>query len=552
MSQIAPWFHECKGNLWFAPGEQSVDGDVPPARRDGRNGLDLYWVLGKLAIKHADGFHEFQTQVDGETWDVRLNYSKGGIMAREDDAVDGTLYEFQLNIQGYGERKIDYVFRPRFENMRDQEGEEISTPWQHLDADEGVDVHVQGSNIDVDRYPSLLARMLQELAADLGTDLDHRLVDEDAFLGGSIYELERYVRPTRSMTKNLIGPDGAMMSIMMLLADEKGSQAELHIDNEDVVGKNHRLLLEEADAAKLWSHHTRGSQLKSYLPSNPEHFDPDDALYHPKFGALFRKSLTKSGSVRWQDRHDLIKHLDERLLSVMAWSGIPIEAGGTTFVADDHFDASARDDEIPITSDPTPSLQARQEHVLLTTLNEMTPSDEDVVKTLATDGGQHVQELAERTDYSDSTIYRALDRMQGLIESDNGHVRWVSEKLRQEVVGLVENLEEFRDSIADRVGQLVGYDMQQSASSAFDRWCKEYGAEFVREASEHGDDVRVRIDTVLSELKSSTKPHLQTVIEEMFDAWTKDGRDVQLLGEATIEVDVTGKGTVEAPARVLR
>lgn len=38
-------------------------------------------------------------------------------------------------------------------------------------------------------------------------------------------------------------------------------------------------------ARELIRHYRLGGQVKSYLPENPENFEEDDAMYHPKVGA---------------------------------------------------------------------------------------------------------------------------------------------------------------------------------------------------------------------------------------------------------------------------
>lgn len=519
-----------------------------------RDGLAPYWALGDLLINHCDGFAETEVEINGEQWEFQLSYAQSGIAPRpQDDVQRDTLYEWDLSFQGRSQRGGSVNFSPRYPEMQTPDGEQISTPWQHYDRDAGVNAHVQGSNLELSEYLWLIPRALQELA--VAADYDLYQYFSEPFTG-RIYELERYARITAEQNKKLIQQGGIFQKMIILLADQEGSKAEYSVDNEDRVGKRHAVMLRPADAAELFPQHQAfGRQIKSYLTKNPKHFDDDDALYHPKVGTLFRKSLS-GGTIDWSQRDQLLRELDETVLNTLAWSDVPIDVGGgagsnTVFVADHHFDAQARDDDLPIYQDPTPELEAKQEALLVSTLRDLTSSDIDIVETLAADGGQDMDELEEETGWSQSTIYRAIKRLGGVLESEEGHVRFASRKLAQEVRAIVESVEYQLESAADRVSELLDYEVRQAASSAFDRWLSEYAAEFVPPEKSDRDRPVVRIDTILSKFKSSSGPLLSDAIEQMLDAWNQDGRDVRELGDAILEVTVDGE-KLSAPVTALR
>ncbi|WP_050037932.1 MULTISPECIES: helix-turn-helix domain-containing protein [unclassified Haloarcula] len=544
MTHVEPHIHEADAWLYYGP---VAAGN---SKADDYDGLDPYWALANLLINECDGYAEVsEVVIDGEVCDLRLNYSASGIAPRPTDPVDSdTLYEFDIHVDGEGERKCNFNVSPRFPEMRKPDGEVLTFPFHHSSAESGVSVHAQPSNIDLDELPSLLARAIFELADDAGVGLYHGYFD--APFDGHITAVERYIRLTRSMNEKLIGTGGVLDRLTMLLSDADGTVGEYKWDNEEERGHHHALRHGSVSARELVPNHRLGGQIKSYLPENPENFSPDDPLYHPKLGVKFVSGRTSTGSVSWTDRHDVLQELDERLLSLLSWADVPTEAGGTTFVVDDHFEAASADSPVPIHEDPLPRLEAQQEHILMSVLRDMTPSDKDLTETLATDGGMPAQDLADATDTSLSTVYRMLQRLEGVVTSDNGHVRFVSEKLRQEVRGLVESVEHAIDSAADRAARIVDIDVRQSASSAFDRWLAKYGAEF--EAPDHdGQRPVVRIDTVLSELRSTDKPLVGEVITEMMRAWRKDSRDPETLLDATVEVSIDGSRR-ERPVRTLR
>lgn len=533
MSQIAPVNHEAKCHLYYAPVDHGPDALVD------YDGLDPYWALTSMLINECDGHHELETEISGEQWTLELTYSKSGFAPSYDHDIDSDrLYEIGLNAQGRGQRKCDYNISPRFEDIRHHEsGDSITTPFDHTEPDSGISVHAQPSNLRLDEITSLFPRFIFELADDVGVGMYHGYFE--APFDGRITALERYVRILEDSNEKLIGTGGIMDRLSMLLSDAEGTKGEYKWDNEKMEGHNTRVLHGSKGASELCDRHRYGGQLKTYYPKYPENFDEDDPLNHPKFAALFIAGRTATGAVPWEDRYDLVNELDERLLSVLSWSQIPTEPGDT-YVSDDHFSADPVADPVPIHADPLPQLEAEQDHLLLTTLRDMTDSDVSIIETVATDGGRDARDLASETELSISTVYRCLDRFDGVLTSDNGHVRFVSQKLRKEVRSVVDSVENKIETAADRVANLVDMDVRQSASSAFGRWLSKWSGEFEAPQSDEDRPV-VRIDTVLSEFKRTSQPMLGEAIEEMLDSWSKDGRDVADLMDAIVEVTVDGQ-----------
>ncbi|WP_324662423.1 DUF7845 domain-containing protein [Haloarcula sediminis] len=536
MSQVGPSTHEVDAWLYYGPvdaGEsQSTDYD----------GLDLYYAVADLLLNECDGYQEVNdVEIDGESCDLRLNYSGSGIAPRPSDPIDAdTLYEFDVHVDGDGERKANFNISPRFESMHKPSGEGLTFPFHHTLADEGVTIHIECSNIALDDLSNLFARALFELADDVGMGLYHGYLEGP--FDGRMTAIERYLRITRSMNEKLIGSGGLLDRMAMLLTDQEGTSGHYRFDNEEERGHHHAIRHNSEAARTLISHHSLGGQIKTYLPKDPdEHDEDDDPLFHPKVGTKLIKKRNDGGSVPWNERDDVIRELDERLLSILSWAGIPTEAGGTTYVSDWHFDAQSTDDPVALHADPLPQLEARQEHVLMTCLRDMTPADAELTEELATDGGMHAEDLSDSTGLSISTIYRMLQRLDGVVESDNGHVQFVSQKIREEVRSLVESAEYAIENAAERAGQLVNMDMRQSASSAFDTWLAKYGAD-VDWPDRDGGTVQVRLDTVLSKLKSLDGPHPREVIAEMFAAWERDGRNPTILDGAEIEASVRNEG----------
>jgi transposase len=542
VTQVSPATHEVDAWLYYGPvdaGEsQSTDYD----------GLDLYYAVADLLLNECDGYLEVpDVEIDGESCDLRLNYSGSGIAPRPSDPIDAdTLYEFDVHVDGEGERKANFNISPRFESMYKPSGDSLTFPFDHTPADEGVSIHVECSNIALDDLSDLFARALFELADDVGLGLYHGYLEGP--FDGRMTAIERYLRITRSMNEKLINSGGLLDRMAMLLTDQEGTSGHYRFDNEEQRGHHHAIRHNSEAARTLIDHHRLGGQIKTYLPKDPEeHDNPNDPLHHPKVGTKLIKKRNSGGSVPWSKRHDVIQELDERLLSILSWAGIPTEAGGTTYVSDWHFDADAADEPVALHADPLPELEARQEHILMTCLRDMTSADAELTEELATDGGMHAEELSESTGLSISTVYRMLQRLDGVVESDNGHVQFVSQKIREEVRSLVESAEYAIETAAERAGELVHMDIRQSASSAFDKWMAKYGAD-VDWPDQDGGTVQVRLDTVLSKLKSLDGPHPRDVIAEMFAAWERDSRNPTILDGAEIEAQVRNEGRITLTA----
>ena len=543
-NQVAAATHEAGAWLYYAPvesgGSYLTDYD----------GLDPYWSLASLILGSFDGYRELEgVEINGEEWDVRVNYSQSGFRPRPEDDIDGDrLYEFDINVRGRDRRKCNYNVSPRFPDMRKSDGEGTTTAFHHTDPDSGVSIHCESSNMRFDEIPALLPRFIAELAEDAGTSIYHGYFESP--FDGRITAVERYVRLTRSMNEKLIANGGVLDRLSMHLSDVSGTKGQYKWDNEEVRGHHHVLRHGSTSARQMCSQHRLGGQIKSYLPQHPENFEAGDPLYHPKLGTKYLNGRTKGSAVQWADRDEVRAELDERLLSILTWADIHVDAGGTTYVADDHFTARRRASSVPIHSNPLPDLEADQDHILMRVLGDMTRSDKQITESLATDGGRPARDLADDTGYSLSTIYRALQRLDGLVASDNGHVEFVSEKLRQEVREIVATVDKGIDNAAERVGRLVDMEVYQTASSAFERWLAKYGAEFIPPAENGRADTSpvVRIDTVLSEIKSSLQPLLSDVLGEMLDAWGSDGRDRSVLRGALLKANVDGEGIVGSVA----
>lgn len=537
MSHIRTQAHELEGNLHFAPtGDDEYDGLAP------------YRLSSQFFYTRYDEYGDtVGTDVDGELWTVEPSYRGTGIAARPSDDLSGELLGFVLKGRGPGEKKATFQIEPRFEHMVSHDTrEELPIPWNAPGGVDGINVKFQGSNVEPDEYPRLLRAFVDAIATELGTTA-RTAYFRDPLPSSNIYAYERYARPVIGMGKKLVRKSGAFHRLFMLLSTQDGARGQYTWDNEEVLGHLHTFKLHPESASELAPDHTLGKQLKHYRLRNPD--AGDEATIHPKFGVLVNQKLNDGEAIPWDERHDVRREIEETIINVLDWAGIPIQPDPTTYVADDHFSVEASELDIERFADPTPELEAQQDALLMRTLRDLSPSGKDVLEELATDGGQHYRDLADETDTSISTIYRALDELRDLVRNDDGHVGIVSEQLRQEIEAIVEQTEGQLASAADRAAKLVNLGTRQVADAGLRQWLDKYGVELVQ-ATDDDDRARLRFDTVLSRLKGREEPHPRDVLQEGLDAWQRAGRSVDRFRDAIIEATIDGT-PVEGPARVL-
>jgi len=535
MSVIEPQTHELRGNLLF-----DEYGDQP------------YWALRSIYHEIGGGAKNIEVDVDGETWSVSLSYQNSGLEPRVDDDVE-QLYEYRMNAYGDGERKIPILIQPRL-GWQDEDRAPKSVP---NDLGKATNVSIQtATNVDPAELRDLFPRILQGTFDELGVTWSDRYFTGDLHKHSGITTWELYVRVQRDLARKLVKMEGILWRMFHLLGDLEGSKFVYSNDNTEILGYNHQLRLDRNGASELLPGRQHGKQFKHYHPqfvrgSKSE----DDPLYHPKFGVLFKSSWNNGNSVRWSERGDLRDELHDNLINVLEWADIPTEPGHW-FVADEHFDAAESDRQVTLCDDPTPSIEASQESVLTKTLLSVCDSERDMrmLKEVArTDGGEvHVDDLEDEVG-STSTIYRALSTLHGVLESDNGNVRYLSEKMRRQVREILEVTDDVIESKMHILEETLSIDPRdfERAGRAWQNWLNRYAAEFVGDRDDDSKD-RIRIRELLSMFKAGPGEYVGDVIDLARIAWEDAGRDPGRFADCLVEVETLENGKVTRPVRKLR
>lgn len=551
MSHVETTPHELRANILF----------------DGHDDRP-YWAFRKL-MSTLDGDFQHEVKVAGETWHVSLGFDVSGVAPRPEDSV-AKLYEYTLSAQGDGHRSLSARLQPRFETMtkyspseerieRDEHGDRVEIQGVPDDLEEAVNWRINPAvNIEPDGIPSLLARLVKAVADAVGHRWDPAFFTEQPHRYSSIWEYERYVRIRRDAGHKLIDSSGTFSRIRELLADQEGTKMELSIDNTgkntDIHGYNHQYRLNEQAANQLIpAGHQRGKQLKHYHPEYVNS-DEENPLYHPKFGVLFKKSWSRS-AVPWRELDELTHELEETLVNVLSWSGLPVKPGAPTFVGDDHFNGSAESErDIGWYDDPTPEIETRQDARFVQQFGELTDGDEALLRQLVADGGTaKYDELAVEADTSVSTLYRALEKLDGLIDSEHGTVSFISAYVRQQFEAVFDRVETAVSAGATAAARVLDMDPRriEEQGAAFQRWLNEYAVDVVESDSEQ---VKLKIGTMLTRFKSKTDPTLQEVLNAGHKAWRRAGRqrafffeDVEVIAQVDGATETLRVGQVIEP-----
>lgn len=312
---ISPAPHEVGGNLIF------TDDDLAP-----------YFALDAV-VKDAGGSRTAEFEYDGERFEATLSYQQSGLAPRDDPGFQlESVREYRIHVvadDDLGERKANYQVAPRWPDMETTDGDPVETP-----DITGVNVQIQGSKLRLDAYPELLRRAADAL--DVNPGYFQRIHGYS-----NIYTYEEYVRINRDKSEKVVGMNGPLRRIFEYVGGA-GEFRELREDDRGIEGYHHRVKLDSKGAETLLSGHSLGKKIKHYHPKYARSdADGDDALAHPKMGVTYQSNLTDEGAVRWRDRDDLRREVEETLLNVLAWSGLPTRADGEVYVGDAYFSAGS-------------------------------------------------------------------------------------------------------------------------------------------------------------------------------------------------------------------
>ncbi|WP_435099670.1 hypothetical protein [Halarchaeum sp. P4] len=464
-------------------------------------------------------------QFQGETWRLSgLTYQKGNIEPHENMDFEHT-YEFYISVcaeNGLEEKKASLHITPAWSGMQSKSGKSIPAPNDF----HGLSVDVQGSNLELDAYPRLVNRVIDEIVdTETGGRMHRYVAPKLVHPESRITQFERYVRIHREKSQQVVGWEGSLKRLMEF-AGREGQKLVYYRDDTDIEGHLHRVEVDNRAAGKLISGHGLGKKFKHYHPRNVND-NEDSPLYHPKIGVSL-DSKKSGGSITWSDRDQLDRELDEALINILHWSDLPTGPHPWIFVEDDYFKVGGEDRNIATHPDPTPELRAEQEHLVTRVFSPDTMGNRelDVLHAL-TDGGEdrHYEDVADDANISTRTLWRALERLEGIVESDNGRLQFVTNHLKKSVHQAVDSLRSAVKNTGRKLAnQLSAANLE--ADSALAKWMNRYGVSF-------GDAAEDDLEIDLGATRYSRK-EVAAILRAGHKAWLRAGLDPERFEDANL------------------
>lgn len=530
MSHVATAPHEVRGHLLWD-----------------EHGVSPYWALHSL-VQASDGGGTYEVTVDGEDLTVTLGYDPEGISPRPQDDVD-RIYAYNVFWQTEDGLRFGGSLKPRFEPdefrqyQPDQPFHQRDTITVPKDLGEAVAYHITaGKYREPDYYAQMLPKIVTALALEISVGWNSEYLTGDPHRYSSIYQHERTVRYSRDAATKVTRRGGILHRLFELLADVDGVSFEYKVDDTEIEGYHHELRLDPAAVDALFPAGGRvGVTIKSYHPREARSNDSEnDPLYHPRFGVIFRQSHNDGSSVPYYEHPDLVRELEELTVNVLEWAGITVEPDPTTYISDPYWDVEESYQTVGFYADPTPKIEHTQNQILLDAFTHATDTDLEILEQLLADrGAAHYEKLESKTGRAVSTLYRSIERLDGLIETSNGIFQFISEKIRQDIEEILRPLQEQILTRADAIAHLLDIDRQRlrQEGSALQKWLTKYAVEL-----DETDEVSLTIKATVDRLRSTSVPMLNEVLLEGLRAWRDAGLDPIDYRNARVQwVDSTGQ-----------
>jgi hypothetical protein len=449
------------------------------------HGLDPYW--GLVSVFEPDLKNELDT-VDalGETFELEKSKYWQGKIADPNGDCDGGLYEYKLALwtdDGPSSKGADFTFRPGYPNaIHSDTGDEIDGLPD--DCPESIRVSVEASNLD----PDEILELLQELA--IAIDLNSEYFEQPGDWS-SVYKLETYLRVERALaTEELSGP-GALLEQLSRFGTGDG-RGEHKWDHEEITGHYESVALDPDTWSALIPEQRLPKFLKCYQPEHVRSAgNDDDPLFHHKLESRYWSDFD-GDSIQWSRIDESIQELRETTLSALHWCGVSVDADADHFVADEYFRAESLQEEIEIVENPLDSLAEEQTLDARADLIDpsASPTEFDVLELAADGGAKHYQELANQAGASESTVYRAVEQFDSILEADDGEIQFRNKHIRRTISDVLERFQSAKDRTVDALRRIANRATPLGKAhgddpSALEQW-----------ANAHAVEIRDRFDTL--------------------------------------------------------
>lgn len=515
-------------------------------------------------VKDGDGSQVASFESDGETWVVKLYYQDSGIVHPGPENPQGTPFkidemrEFRFSVARHtdedpaGQQSFNAHLAPRWQGMQiESKGEEreYSVPEGNDERPihEAVNVKIRGSNIQFDRYESLLREAAEAVSI-------HRRYFENYHPYSNVQDAERYVRVLDERSGPVHARDGPLASLGHLLENDRTGYRKVVQNDNDEQGRNvkgyyHTATLGPQRVTEAFPDHTFPRETKHYYSREAATMKRSRALAHPKVGASYQVNRwNETVGVSPDELAELTRQLDETVLAVLSEAGIPIHSPDEPddddgpgqglygpFVADHYFDPTQECERNLVSLDLT-QISSSQESVVIKHLSDgLSPVEWESLEYLITDGGEVAPaDIADAKDRHVDSVRRALNRIPELVEAEYGSVSIRSNHIAEMVHDAVQQAKDATRRAVETGAKAIEASKRgiDETTSALVAWC-----------AKHGIDVDDRQDARLK-LRMQDVSNISERIGEAYRLWCEAGKDPARFRGGQIDLGERGKSTV--------
>lgn len=499
------------------------------------NGLEPFFSCAR-AVDSESGSRQATFTHQDEQWCVKFDARESGLKHPGESLPSGrefplvTIREFDICISSandpVGERKLHGHVAPRWQGMQAESGQEIPVP---KDIEEGVNVHVQGANIEFSEYP----RLLDRAATAVGLEPGHF---ESPHPHSTVLNAERYVRLHEQVSGAIYAQNGPITRLARLLENDRRGQQRAVQSNSDPRGRPapgyyHSVTLDQDRVKEVFPAHDLPKEIKHYTVREKATMDPDRPIAHPKVCIRYQRSAgdTTVGASA-NEITDLNRELEEALIGVLADAGIAVRPGLDTYVEDAYFDVDESDRDRTLFDLELDQVHGDQQSVVVEHLADgLAPTTFESLSVLVNDGGSlGPSDIAEEIDRHPGSVRRALNRVPELVDRAYGEVALRSKHIAELVLDAVEGARSRGDEGSTEDGEERAAEGENSPS-AFIAWMASRDYDFRREGEAYTLDF-------------GTVSDIGRVVREAYEVWTEAGLSEVDFREASVHFSNPHRG----------
>jgi hypothetical protein len=530
------------------------------------HGLDPWFAADSIVKDHggSTGYIDFESA--GERWQARLSYQSsnllppaGGQTLAGTTIQHETIREFRFKVRRHPEEdsveKQDFVahIAPRWHEphedakktgmwgeKKDGSITKVTVPARLT---EGVNVRIDGSNIEFGRYRQLLDRA----AEAAGLSAYHFETPDDEL--SNVLDAEMYVRLDREQSGPIHARDGPLARMGHLLEHDRTGRRKLDQNDDDNHGRNlpgfyHTATLDRARIREAFPSHHLAKEVKHYYAREALAMPDDHPLRHPKLGASYQRSFMRHDDDPIRPDADSLDELRtelvETVLSVLDSAGLDLDPslGSDLYVSDAYFDADRREDVRDLPRLELDHIQHEQENTVITTFAELgglSPVEQETIETLLADGGQvSPTDVAEKHGRHVDSVRRAARRIDDLLDRTYGEIRIRSSYVAGLLSDAIDRAKEAFSTAAktiDTVRRAEDRGLDES-TSAFLAWAASHGVD-------HKDARDARLELRLGKVEGVRE--LKAKVSIGFNKWLEAGRDRTRYTSATVKAQKPGE-----------